>query len=349
MRICFPAAAAATLALLVSMSGGLDAQSRPTVGPAKCVDCHDHRDEKEWWQTRDGDGKGRQHSKADRRLEDAKAAEFAKALGVKDVYDPRGACVSCHATVVSGSADFGVSCESCHGAGRDYLTPHQAKGSYQAAVALGMSDIKEKPTAWARMCIGCHVMGARPGEAALIAAGHPNGLDFDLAAKYPAVALHFTTKYPPAQIASAAAALRSASRLPEAPPIAATAVKERAIEATSTTAAVVPIPVRLDPPPLPRAPFSPPTRVVVTAKPAAVETRTAAAPATALQRAADLQGRLVVLLAGLLASGTQHAVPRPAPRQVTYLGADAELMRLQDEVIRLAVEALAFPPRGANR
>ena len=158
-------------AVVTVLSCPLAAQVRQTVGPARCVDCHDHRDEKEWWQTKDGDGKGKQHSKADRRLEDAKAPQYAKALGLADVYDPNGACVSCHATVVAGSADFGVSCESCHGPGRDYLTPHQTKGTYATSIKLGMADVKNKPEAWARTCLGCHVMNARPGMDALIKAG----------------------------------------------------------------------------------------------------------------------------------------------------------------------------------
>ena len=131
-------------AFVTVLSCPLAAQVRQTVGPARCVDCHDHRDEKEWWQTKDGDGKGKQHSKADRRLEDAKAPQYAKALGLADVYDPNGACVTCHATVVAGSADFGVSCESCHGPGRDYLTPHQTKGTYASAIKLGHDGYEEQ-------------------------------------------------------------------------------------------------------------------------------------------------------------------------------------------------------------
>ncbi len=202
----------------IFLSCPLAAQVRQTVGPARCVDCHDHRDEKEWWQIKDGDGKGKQHVKADRRLEDAKSPEYAKAMGLTDVYDPNGACVSCHATVVSGSADFGVSCESCHGPGKDYLTPHQTKGTYATSIKLGMTDVKNKPEAWTGLCLGCHVLNARPGMGALIKAGHATGSDFDLARKFPVVAQHFSAKYQPAQIAAAAAAFRPATRTADAAP-----------------------------------------------------------------------------------------------------------------------------------
>ena len=47
--------------------------AKTNVGRGKCVDCHDHKDEKEWSQTRDGDGKGKQHFNALNQLNDPKA------------------------------------------------------------------------------------------------------------------------------------------------------------------------------------------------------------------------------------------------------------------------------------
>ena len=153
---------AAALVLGVSATAG--AQPKTNVGRGKCVDCHDHKDEKEWSQTRDGDGKGKQHFNALNQLNDPKAPDLAKAIGVADPYDVKSTCVKCHATVVRGSADDGVTCESCHGPGSAYLTPHQSKGSYQAAVGLGMRDVVKKPDTWVKECITCHVLGANPGD-----------------------------------------------------------------------------------------------------------------------------------------------------------------------------------------
>jgi hypothetical protein len=373
-------------AFVTVVSCPLAAQVRQTVGPARCVDCHDHRDEKEWWQTKDGDGKGKQHSKADRRLEDAKAQQYAKALGLADVYDPNGVCVTCHATVVAGSADFGVSCESCHGPGRDYLTPHQTKGTYANSITLGMTDVKNKPEAWTRTCLGCHVMSARPGMDALTKAGHASGSDFDLARKFPVVALHFSAKYPPAQIAAAAAAFRPATRTAEvappkpapspAPPPApspaaiATPAPASAPAAPAGAAPAAPVArgapavVRTEPVSLP--PVTPvavagvsgassasgasgassaPSAPAAPVAPAAPDARVApAAPETPSARTASLQGRLIGWLEQLVAGPTQLSVAPPPARRQVYRGPDAELLRLQDEVIRLAIDALAAAP-----
>jgi hypothetical protein len=368
-------------AFAIVLSCPLAAQVRQTVGPARCVDCHDHRDEKEWWQTKDGDGKGKQHSKADRRLEDAKAPQYAKALGLADVYDPNGACVTCHATVVAGSADFGVSCESCHGPGKDYLTPHQTKGTYTTSIKLGMMDVKNKPEAWARTCIGCHVMSARPGMEALIKAGHTTGSDFDLARKFPVVALHFSAKYQPAQIAATAAAFRPSTRTadvastePAPTPAPTPAAATPAAAVTPTPAAVAPA-TRVAPaasvaPAAPAARVAPamartepvslppvtPVNVVAasaSARGVAGELRRDLAgaafgreggPETASVRTASLQGRLIAWLEQLVAGSTQLSVAPPPARREVYTGPDAELLRLQDEVIRLAIEALAAAP-----
>jgi hypothetical protein len=54
---------------------------------------------------------------------------------------------------------------------------------------------------------------------------------------------------------------------------------------------------------------------------------------------------LIAWLEQLVAGPTQLSVARPPVRRQVYRGPDAELLRLQDEVIRLAVEALAAPPQ----
>jgi hypothetical protein len=58
-----------------------------------------------------------------------------------------------------------------------------------------------------------------------------------------------------------------------------------------------------------------------------------------------LQGRVAQLLSDLLTRGVRTPVKLTAPATKTpYRGADAELLRLQEEVIGLALEALGTAP-----
>lgn len=378
----------------VAATAPADAQARREfVGPGKCTDCHDHKDEKEWSEKRDGDGKGKQHLNALNQLADARADGYAKAIGVADVYDPKSTCVKCHATVVRGSADFGISCESCHGGGKDYLKPHQEKGAYQAALALGMKDTVKKPENWVKDCVTCHVLGDNPGDAALLKAGHSSGADFDLGIKFQPVASHWTSKYTANQIAGLGNPLRNAlarkatpAAAPApaaAPPVAAppgAAPPAAASAAPSAPAAPTPAaPVAAGAKPTPAAPSAPvvppPARgaapAPVPAAPPAANRAAAAppplpalpppvptAPSPVISTVLDapvsqspaslvgaLQGRVAQLLNDLLTRGVRTPVKLTAPATKTpYRGADAELLRLQEEVIGLALEALGTAP-----
>ncbi len=90
--------------------------------------------------------------------------------------------MDCHGTVVSGKesrevAD-GVSCENCHGAGADYLKPHNDGKNFKPneAYAAGMNKLQDYAVR-AEKCTGCHYIT----EAKLIAAGHPTNANFDYA------------------------------------------------------------------------------------------------------------------------------------------------------------------------
>ncbi|MEP6995139.1 MAG: multiheme c-type cytochrome, partial [Acidobacteriota bacterium] len=139
------------------------------LGPNKCSSCHDH-EKQGAWSAKDT------HAKALQQLEDKKAAGYAKAIGLADPYDLKGTCVSCHATIFNGDANSGVSCESCHGPGSDYVQPHQEKGAYAKALTLGMFDTRGNLPVWAKMCVDCHLLK----DAKLIAAGDTSGADFDV-------------------------------------------------------------------------------------------------------------------------------------------------------------------------
>ena len=64
---------------------------------------------------------------------------------------------------------------------------------------------------------------------------------------------------------------------------------------------------------------------------------------------AAIQGRAVALLDRLLRREGRAPVRVTPPEPTTdYRGADAELLRLQQEVLALAVEALGTAPRSAE-
>lgn len=388
LRLLATPISAGVICAIVSATPAEAQARREFVGPGKCTDCHDHKDEKEWSEKRDGDGRGKQHLNSLNQLSDAKADGYAKAIGVADVYDPKSTCVKCHATVVRGSADFGISCESCHGGGKDYLKPHQEKGAYQAAVALGMKDTVKKPENWVKDCVTCHVLGDNPGDAALLKAGHSSGADFDMGIKFQPVAGHFTSKYTANQIAglgnplrtalarkataaapaaaAPAAAPPAAAPAAAAPPPAATAAPATpaaaagAKPAAPAPAPAVPPPARgASPAPVPAAPpaagrgaAAPPP------PPPALPPPVATAPSPVIATVLDapvsqspaslvgaLQGRVAQLLSDLLTRGVRTPVKLTAPATKTpYRGPDAELLRLQEEVIALALEALGTAP-----
>lgn len=362
------------------------AQPRTNVGRGKCVDCHDHRDEKEWSLKLDGDGKGKQHFNALNQLNDPNAPKYAKAVNVDDPYDARSSCVKCHATVVRGSADDGVTCESCHGPGSAYLVPHQTKGAYQESLKLGMKDVVKNPKAWARDCVTCHVLGANPGDAELAAAGHPTGADFDISRKYATVALHWQSKYTGNEVAAAGGNLRTellaklkpAGAKPEATPAPVAAAPPSApappvtaapsaapaapppAPAPSRTAAApraaAPAPVATPAPGLPRrrpaAVPAPAPSVATTTEPTVVAPSAAvptgpepSLPTTPAGIVAAVQGRIAALLDRLLGAGVSAPTPATPPeRKTVYRGPDADLLRLQEEVIALALEALGTKP-----
>ncbi len=358
---------------------GAAAQGRAFVGPGKCTDCHDHKDEKEWSEKRDGDGRGKQHINALNQLADSKSDGWAKAIGLADPYDAKGICVRCHATVVRGSPDFGISCESCHGAGRDYLQPHQEKGAYEKAVGLGMIDVWKKPETWAPDCLTCHVLGANPRDAQLAAAGHPTGGNFEIGTKFGPVAGHWTSKYTANQISGLGRPIRdkllkalgatttaAAAPAPAAPPPSATAPAPAAPPAApspgSPATPTLPGPTTAAPSPrtTPRAPVSqPPAGLPRPAAPVVTEPPAASAdvgmvvslppdpvlPPTPAAILASIQGRLAGVLDALLSKGvTTPTRVTPPSKKTVYRGADADLLRLQDEVIALALEALGSAP-----
>ena len=180
--------AAATQSAAIPAVGEIKRRIRPasqhdTVGPSTCTGCHRHSPQSEWWFD------DAHYRSADRFFEeDPKAVKIARLYGIRPDRMSRGdqVCMDCHGTVVSGKekreAGDGVGCESCHGAAKDYLDPHQEgepedgvqRVGYQKALQLGMAELQDASVR-ATTCTECHYIT----EPRLISAGHPSGQDFD--------------------------------------------------------------------------------------------------------------------------------------------------------------------------
>ena len=140
-----------------------------------CGRCHS--EQLAWWR-RDP------HSTAAAPLRngDARALEIASAYGVVAGDMARGTqtCMWCHGTIVSRPSRrvrAGVGCQRCHGAGADYLRPHET-ARHAESVGLGLTDLRD-PRVQATTCAGCHYV-TDPG---LINAGHPSGEDFEIVSR----------------------------------------------------------------------------------------------------------------------------------------------------------------------
>ena len=159
-----------------------------TVGTNACAECH--KDSAEVW-------KGTHHFATFREMPRSKEArKIARKMEVKRI-KASPLCVGCHFTQqkVRGRTvvTAGISCESCHGAGRDWINVHsgfsgksdkaqetkaEAAARWKQSEALGMI----RPGALYRLaknCYGCHVV---PRERLVNVGGHAPGSAFDLVA-----------------------------------------------------------------------------------------------------------------------------------------------------------------------
>lgn len=135
----------------------------------------------------------------------AKANEIADRMGVKRIRS-ENLCLGCHFTVQQKNEReepvAGVSCESCHGAGRDWIKVHsgfsgktplfeskaEEKARWKLADAKGMI----RPLSFyllAKSCFGCHVV---PNEDLVNKGGHRAGSAFELVSWSQGEVLHNT-------------------------------------------------------------------------------------------------------------------------------------------------------------
>src|SRR5215467_12697448 len=161
--------------------------SDPTkiVGPNACAECH--KQEAEAW-------KGTHHFKSFREMPRRKEANvIAEKMGVQRIRS-EGLCLTCHYTVQQKENNkqpiSGISCESCHSAGEDWIKVHsqfsgktertETKAEAEARWKLAASKGMIRPSSLYRLaknCYSCHVV---PQEDLVNKGGHPAGSAFEL-------------------------------------------------------------------------------------------------------------------------------------------------------------------------
>lgn len=180
--LCLP-----VFAMILAAAANGEAASEPAKieGPNACAECH--KQEVEAW-------KGTHHHKTFRNMpRNAAADEIAKRLGIRRVKS-EGVCLGCHFTVQEKEGKrepiAGISCESCHSAGKDWIKVHsgysgkkketESKAEASARWKLAESKGMIRPHNLYRLaknCLGCHVV---PQEDLVNKGGHRSGSAFEL-------------------------------------------------------------------------------------------------------------------------------------------------------------------------
>jgi hypothetical protein len=164
------------------------------LGNASCVSCH-AEGKKKGGSNKEGDQfdiweKSDPHAKSFEVLGDDASKGIAAKLGIADAAKS-DECLSCHSVHPPAAqrgdkwtVEEGNSCESCHGPGEKYLTPHQtagwtaeqrkSKNPEQMMNELGVFDTTNYAVR-AAMCINCHLSIDKK----LVDAGHP-ALHFEM-------------------------------------------------------------------------------------------------------------------------------------------------------------------------
>lgn len=170
-------------AIAAERTGAPDAAK--VVGPNACAECH--KQEAEAWQAS-------HHFKTFREMPRRKEAnEIAERMGVQRIRS-EGLCLTCHYTVQQKESRpqpvAGISCESCHSAGDDWVKVHsqfsgktektESKAEADARWKLADSKGMIRPSSVYRLaknCLSCHVV---PQEDLVNKGGHPAGSAFEL-------------------------------------------------------------------------------------------------------------------------------------------------------------------------
>ena len=196
-HILVSAGACAALAVLIAVPAGhatgqeghgvgpgLDTTA--VMGPGECAECH-KSSSAAWKQSL-------HHTLIKKTHRTKEGRQFASRLGVKRIKDPEGLCAACHYTPqVAGTRlriKQGVTCESCHGAGRDWIkihsefsgkkeqdeTPEEEANRWIQAEDAGMIR-PGNLFAIAGNCASCHAIAH---EDLVDIGGHPVGSAFEM-------------------------------------------------------------------------------------------------------------------------------------------------------------------------
>ena len=156
------------------------------MGPKACAECH--KTTAQVWEL------SLHHTLIKKSHRTKEGRSFAKKLGVKRIKDPEGLCASCHYTVQKAKKRpkviAGVSCETCHGAARDWIkvhsefsgkkeeqeSPEEEEARWAKSEEAGMIRPRNL-YALASNCFSCH---STANEKLINVGGHPTGGDFEL-------------------------------------------------------------------------------------------------------------------------------------------------------------------------
>ena len=145
------------------------------MGPAACNECHAPEVEA-WKLTHHFETFNSMHRRPE-------ARDIAGKMGMRRIKD-ESLCLKCHYTDQTDDsgkvvAISGISCESCHGPGKDWIKVHSASNEVdhlEKAGKLGMLQPKDYYHVAAN-CFSCHTV---PEEKLINTGGHKAGSDFEL-------------------------------------------------------------------------------------------------------------------------------------------------------------------------
>ncbi len=177
--------------------GAIASDPAKTVGPNACAECH--KQEVAAWQES-------HHFKTFRDLpRNDEGKKIADKMGIRRIKS-ESLCLNCHYTVQQKDGDkepiAGISCESCHSAGQDWIKIHSSysgktektetkpeeEARWKLAVQKGMIRA-ENIYGIAKNCYSCHVV---PQEDLVNKGGHKAGSAFELVSWSQGEVLHNT-------------------------------------------------------------------------------------------------------------------------------------------------------------
>lgn len=157
------------------------------VGSQKCIECHDHAGEA-WKHTHHFNTYNELHSRP-------KAAEIAKNMNIRRI-KRADTCTQCHYTVMTvddkPKSVSGISCESCHGAARDWIDIHNDFGGPGVQRNQETEDHRKlrlektekagmiRPDQLYRLAENCYQCHTVPNEQLVNVGGHKAGSNFEL-------------------------------------------------------------------------------------------------------------------------------------------------------------------------